>query len=316
MKLLNIQTALLIAAAVAFVACDDDDDYSAGKPTAADCPALTFGSDNVQSVEMDPADDTKVDITIDREGQTPAATYKIKVLTNTENIFDVPETVTFAEGQTEATVTVTFDDAAVGTSYSLEIGLEDDDVDAYSSDTYQTYSYTVVRVKWNTLGTGQWVEDFWYGFCASVEIQQRDDDPSSYRIVSPYTDDLIEAYGEGTGTYQQYLVFTLTSMDYVTWDECFYINTWELDYDQEIIGWMHSALSSSYADYDELSYAVRDDDGNILYFQICPFWYMDGVGGWAGSYCCYLAFPGYDLNSEGLIGEDGEPTGGFYYDEI
>ncbi len=276
--------------------CSDSDDFTAGEPTPAGCPALTFGADNTLSEELDPSSPTATTIKVYRGNTSGDATYAINVLTNSDDVFTVPQTVSFASGAAEAEVTVTFDNAEVGKSYTLEIGLNDADVDAYSSDTYTSFVYTFVRVKWNTVGTGQWLDGFWYGFWSEVEIQERDDAPGTYRIKNPYTDELVGSYGQAKGTYTDYLVFTL-SKGLVSWTTPIYINTL-YDGSIDIKGYYPSTLSSSLAASDELSVATTDDAGNIRYFTIAPYWYVDGVGGWGTDYPCYLAFPGVDLVTE------------------
>ncbi len=149
----------------------------------------------------------------------------------------------------------------------------------------------------NTVGTGQWLDGFWYGFWSEVELQQRDDIPSSYRIKNPYTNELVSAYGESAGTYADYLVFSLSKTGFVSWDTQIFINTL-YGGSVDIKGYFPSALSSSLEANDELSHVVKDEAGNIRYFVIDPYWYVDGVGGWGTGYPCYLAFPGVDLATE------------------
>ncbi len=188
---------LLIVAGLAFTACDDDDDYTQGKPTAADCPALTFGSDNSASEEIEPTEPTSYDITIYRNNATEAATYSIIVLTNTDDAFVVPETVSFGAGETATTITVTFEDTEIGKEYSLEISLADDDVDVYAEDAFQTYAFSVTRVKWNALGLCTYTDDFFTTFYGvgqvtwEVEIEERDDLPGYFRLVYPYDEKYI-----------------------------------------------------------------------------------------------------------------------------
>lgn len=300
MKLLNNKYLYLFLLGVCGIvaSCGNDDDYNAGEPTAVDCPALTFGADNVKSVELDPVEPTVATITVYREKKDDEASYSIQVLSNTEDVFSVPRTVNFASGATEAEVTVSFDKAEIGKPYTLEIALNAEDVDAYSSNTYTSYVYTCTRVKWNEVGKGQWLDGFWYGFWDEVTIQQRDDLPNVYRINNPYTNELVEEYEETTATYTDYIVFTLSKTGFVSWDSFFYINTFNTEEGAELKGYYPSALKSSLADLNELSYAEFDDDDNIRYFTIAPYWYMDGIGGWGADYPCYLAFPGVDLATE------------------
>lgn len=299
MKLLNNKYLVYIAVGLVgmFTSCSDDNEYAPGDATAAGCAALTFGENNVLSEELDPNDPTTATITVYRSNSDAQATYPLSVLSNTDNIFSVPQSVSFAAGAKEAEFEISFNGAEVGESYSVEIALDDADVDAYSADTYKSFVYTCVRVKWNTVGTGQWLDGFWYGFWSEVDIQERDDKPGTYRINNPYTDELVSSYGEAKGTYTDHLVFTLSKQGLVSWTTPIYINTL-YGGSVDIKGYFPSTLSSSQAALDELSVANTDDAGNILYFTIAPYWYVDGAGGWGTDYPCYLAFPGVDLATE------------------
>ena len=299
MKLLNNKYLVYIAVGLVgmFTSCGDDNDYTPGEPTAAGCAALTFGENNSLSEELDPTAPTSATITVYRSNSDAQATYPLSVLSNTDNIFSVPQSVSFAAGAKEAEFEISFNNAEVGQTYSVEIALDDADVDAYSQDAYKTFVYTCVRVKWNTVGTGQWLDGFWYGFWDEVEIQQRDDTPSSYRINNPYTNELVAAFGEAAGTYTDYLVFSLSATGFVSWTTPIYINTL-YGGAVDIKGYFPSTLNSSLSADNELSYAVTDDAGNIQYFVVNPYWYVDGVGGWGANYPCYLAFPGVDLATE------------------
>lgn len=287
---------ILLSSMLVSSCSSDDDDYAVGPEVAANCADLSFGSDNIYSLELDP-DVKSIDIQVYRSNTQASGTYAIKVLTNQDGVFNVPENVTFNAGEGETVISVTFDNAEVGKNYTLEIGFDDVDVNPYTASN-KTAAYTINRVKWNTLGTGQWLDGFWYGFWDEVTIQQLDTDPSTFRINNPYTNALVSAYGEPTGTYTDYLTFKLSSNGKVSWDKFFYINTIHSDYGVELKGYYPSSLNASVADSDALSYAEKDEEGNILYFQIAPYWYMDGVGGYGADYPCYLAFPGVDLATE------------------
>lgn len=290
-----ILAGILISSMLSLNSCSSDDDYTPGPEVAADCADLSFGSDNVQNMEVDP-DITSIDIQVYRANTQATGTYAIKVLTNQDSVFTVPESVSFAAGQEEAVITASFSKSELGKTYTLEVGFDDADINPYT-DTNKTFAYTVTRVKWNIVGTGQWLDGFWYGFWDEVTIQQLDEDPSTYRINNPYVNELVQAMGDTPGTYTKYLTFKLASNGRVSWDKFFYINTM-YDESTEIKGYYPSSLAASQAAYDALSYAEKDENGNILFFQIAPYWYVDGVGGWGTDYPCYLAFPGVDLATE------------------
>jgi len=50
-------------------------------------------------------------------------------------------------------------------------------------------------------------------------------------------------------------------------------------------------------DGDSESVVSKDDSGNIEYFELYPYYYMDGLGGF-GLYPVYVGFPGFDLAGE------------------
>ena len=291
-----ILAGMLLSCMISVSSCSDNDDFSTGPEIAADCPQLYFGDENIQSFEFAPTDPTStIDIPVYRTNVQDEGTYSIKVLSNQDNVYSVPETVTFAAGQHESFITVGFDITEIAKSYTFELGFEDTDVNFYK-DTKKFLVYTVTRIQWNTLGVGQWLDGFWYGFWDEVTIQQRDDDRSYYRIKNPYTNELVSMYGEPTGTYTDYFIFNLANNGNVSWDGILHINTL---YDgSEIKGYYPSYLSSNYAKDNALSTVTKDEDGKILYFTIAPYWYVDGLGGWGTDYPCYLAFPGVDLATE------------------
>lgn len=292
MKLNKIFMLVGIAvAALGFSSCDSDEEYEFGAPaTGNQLQAVTFGESNILSQELDPSDPTSIVIPVYRANADAAASVPVKIVSN-DGVFSVPETVNFAAGEKESSIKVTFDKAEVGTNYSFEIAIDDSYVNPYSSATRKTFAYDVTRVKWNSLGVGIWIDDFWYGFMDEVEIFQREDIPAAYRFKSPYTDEVTG----GGATYTPWINLNLTKNGYITWDKVLYINTFVDNYGAELKGYYPSALSSSLAASDELSYAEHNAEGGIRYFVVCPYWYMDGVGGYGTDYPCFLVFPGQDI---------------------
>lgn len=291
MKLKNIFLLVGITLSLCFSSCSDDDGYKWGAVASGNqLNAVTFGADNVISTELDPADPTIINVKVYRDKADEAVEVPIKVITNDGSVFVVPEKVTFAAEQKEAFIDIAFDKAEIGTTYSLEIALDDDYVNPYLSSTTKTYAYEVTRVKWKSLGKSIWIDDFWYGEVFEVELYQRDDKPTSYRFENPYTDE----YTGGNATYQKYIVLD-TNNGYVSWDKYFFINTFVDDYGAELKGYYPSALDEEEAASDDLSKVVLTKDDAIHYLTVCPYWYMDEVGGYGTDYPCYLVFPGQEL---------------------
>lgn len=233
-------------AACALASCGDDDyTYVAGEQEASDRPNVYFSADQESSVELDPTDATELDIPIYRpkSDATQAITVPLEVSVNTENVFTVPESVTFAAGDTVATVHVTFPNAVVGTSYSLEIDVPSDYMTLYKdmgSDWNISYGTTITRVQWNLVGTGTFTYTaFFSGDDAGLELYQRADKPEMFRIPN--------ALGGVNFTF--------------TWDQ----KTNEVSVNTFYIGYDHAKYGSVYLSDAGDSYF--DPETNIFYFN-------------------------------------------------
>lgn len=296
MKLNKFVLGFAVMAAFGFASCGDDFDFTDEPSPVCENDAVRFSDGNAAMTEIDPSN--PVFAVVVKRDATQAASYTLTVIENQENAFSVPSTVTFAEGEKEVSVPVGIsENAPTATDLSLTLSLQDDQVNPYKSEMAKR-TFTINIVKWNNLGTGQWLDGFWYGFWDEVQIQQRDDKPEIFRCTNPYTNELCEAYGESNhGTYTKYLTFELKKNGQITWEKYFTFNTM-YDDSNEIWAVVPSALTDNKAD-DAGSKAEFDEEGNIQYFTIDPYWYISGMGGWGpGEYPCYLAFPGVDLATE------------------
>lgn len=291
MKLNQIFLLAGIVAAGTLASCSSDD-YEAGAPaTGNQLQAVTFGEDNIVSVEVAPTDPTTYTFSVyrDESMSAEAASVPLKVITNTSDIFEVPATVNFAAGSDEAEVTVTYPKAEIGVTYNLEVEIDEAYVNPYKSS--PMYALELSRVQWNSIGTGYWW-DGWYEDIFEVEIQQRDDQPLMYRCTNPLVDDYVSIYAEygypyETGTYTKYLVFTTTKTGGVTWDDYFLFNTVYTGY-----GEIYALYVEDYADD---SFVQENEEGGIQYLQISPDYYMPAIDYEFGEYSCYLIFPGQEF---------------------
>lgn len=298
MKIFSKYMFIALTACFSFAACSDDDKYSPGEQESANRAGVYFPSANISNIELDPVAATEFDITIARLNTEGSIEVPIIVQTNDGDVFQLPETAVFADGDAEATIKVNFPNAEIGNPYKLTVTVPKEFISLYKKfDGGVSYSLNVQRVKWNMLGNGQWLDGFWYGFGEEVTIEQRDDIPNMYRVSNPYTNELVDSYGEIKGTYTDNYVFTVNKDATVSWEGALYINTINSQYGAEMKGYYPSSLSPSIAENDALSIVEYDESGNILYFTINPYWYMDGVGGY-GCYPCHIAFPGVDLINE------------------
>ena len=197
MKLNKIFTIATLAASALFAtSCSDDVAEYAG-PGSWDANAnyadvyfpVTSKTDMV-----DPTADPIATVQVARRNVTNAATVPVKVVEGAD-IFTVSN-AEFAAGDTTAIVTINYSKAEIGKPCKLIMTLEGADyVSSYSANT--AYTYTVTRVKWNSLGEGVFTDAYYFEESWPVEILQRDDDKSYYRIVDPY----YPTEGEGRSEY-------------------------------------------------------------------------------------------------------------------
>lgn len=335
--------AALVATALFTASCSDKDEYEGpGQWDANEGYNNVYFPTTSATESIDPAAPTEYTIEVYRRpehkytwGKTaegkdtllndeivsalPAVTVKPTIVENTDNVFTVSDAV-FAAGDTVSTVTASFPTAGVGSPYKLVVTLEGaDNVSSYSKNT--AFTYTVTRVKWNSIGTGVFRDDFWFEDSWPVEILQRDDDKSYYRIVDPF------------GSWEKYI--NRNEPEYVT-----YLNGTQSEYvelhvmkkgdqingvtlsDAGIVDWysictgyVHSSYNdvvwclhpqyianefgaSSYNSYDLFQYSYvteYQDDGSIGQICLAPYWYMLNTGGWnyTTEPTIFINFPGF-----------------------
>lgn len=134
-------------------ACTDEYDYTPAQQVNPDCIKASFTSDG-DFIELDTDALKSVTVTVTRENTSGEVTLALNVLRNDENVFQIPESVTFAAGQSTATFEIAFPNAEIGLEYTYCIALDDDVVDPYSSSTLASTTGTIQLIQWNLLGTG------------------------------------------------------------------------------------------------------------------------------------------------------------------
>ncbi len=161
MKLLNKYFLMAMAVCLSFTACsDDDDNWSPGpQEEGSGIAGAYFHNGNETLYEVDPTAETVFPVTVCRLDSVGALSLPIEVLTNDSNVFVVPEAVEFADGAKEATFNVRYDGAKEGVTYNLSIAVPQAQVSLYKEfDGAIDFSCSVVRIKWNEMGTGYFLD--------------------------------------------------------------------------------------------------------------------------------------------------------------
>lgn len=154
MKTINKIYLLSLMVLIAIMGGCSEDKYELPEPSPA-LPAGTIGayfpSTNVKVHELEPSEATEIEMTIARLVTDSAIDVPLVVLENTDDVFKVPATVSFASGAEEATFKVTFPDAGESKTYKLKLGLEGDQyVNPYGNVTPYV-STEVTRIAWEKI---------------------------------------------------------------------------------------------------------------------------------------------------------------------
>lgn len=191
--------ALLAFATVGMVACSEDATHEPGPAELEGCYGVYFPEASVLEtqgpmgeISVDPSEATVFKYYAYRENTEGQITVPVEVDKNTTDkdgnpMYTITEIV-FADGEDVAEFTVTLSDKAeVGVPYTLTLSVVNDPqyVKQYDTANKSTFSVTINRVKWISLGRCQFTEDLltsWWGFGFDpthptyfVEVQVRAD---------------------------------------------------------------------------------------------------------------------------------------------
>lgn len=125
--------ALAAVATFGFTACSNDDQYNPGDPS----DGVYFDGEGTLQISASPTE-TMFAVNVYRQGITGAATYKVDVTTENSELFDIPSSVSFAEGSNSAYFEIGYNAADLSSSetYTVELALDKDvPVCAYGSAT-------------------------------------------------------------------------------------------------------------------------------------------------------------------------------------
>ena len=317
-----------LASATLLTACSDDDDKYSGPGewnATADYANIYFKETSLTE-SVDPTAPTEASFKVYRRVQheytygkdaqgndsiigdkivtiLPAKTIKLDVLENTNNVFKVSD-ANFAEGDTVATVNVSYDGAEVGVPHVLKVTSSDPSLVSYYSNDI-TFTYTVTRVKWNSLGEGTWEDNYYIGFSGKVEIMQRDDNPMEFRVMHPL-DELLEKAkadenwdpAEFNGKQPEFVSLSVDKNGIVTFPY-FQSGCYNLTYGADVMI-IHPKDLSSTADASNWTFnkvlSYQKDGKTPGQIQLAPWYYMNGVGGYNRTQkdgTIIITFPGY-----------------------
>ncbi len=186
-----------LVAIFAMASCTTDDTYEVG-PVEGE--AVVFFPEQSTEIVVMPDEATEYEISVSRTDSSSAATYSYDVLDGGEGILFFGE-LSFAAGESESSILITFPEAQVGYTYTGSVAITDEEyAPTYKNSVLNftvTRSYTWELVKGdNGETTGTWTDAFIYSFWSgvsletkSVEIYEAKELPGFYRITNVYSAD-------------------------------------------------------------------------------------------------------------------------------
>lgn len=190
LNITGLGVALLVLGATTSCADDDKATYEPSAPLENQ-PAVYFAlGESSQSIEAG-EDDTQFDLNVYRAHTTGQETYNVSSESNGGNLFNIPSSVTFEDGEDCAKLTVTYvaTDLQQNFDYLFSFKLDGNDSPYYTTTTSVKLAY----IPWKSLGKATYWETFvgtFFGVAKptiyEVEIQEHPTMSGLYRLVNPY----------------------------------------------------------------------------------------------------------------------------------
>ena len=193
MKLNKILFSLMAAFSLLAVSCQEEIAYTPGEPDLEGCYGVYFPTQEAAGDHtMDPSEVPAVQFTVKRLKEDGNITVPVNVTASEEGIFQVSE-LTFADGQSESTITVTFDNAQPGVNYALSLEITDPQYALKYGANPTFISYTVTIERYDLLGMARYREDILTALFDipnlewECEVYTKETTPGIYYLKNLYT---------------------------------------------------------------------------------------------------------------------------------
>lgn len=221
MKLNKFFLGLLGGVAIMAASCSNDDDYEWASVSGAQ---VYFSDALPTQYEISPDADVCNDVLISRADASNEMTVNITAEQEEGSIYTIPTSVTFAAGQTDAVLPITYDPTKIEygkyETITLKIG------DGTTPWGISEYTFKIGVTDWVPFGTALYREDLLTTFFSvdnviyEVEIERNLLTEGLYRIVNPYGAAFpYNEEGDYDPNVNAYLTINATDPDYVYVEE-------------------------------------------------------------------------------------------------
>jgi hypothetical protein len=163
----NMRKILMSAFGIALLLTACSEDYpertESYKP-ASDVMSVYFPSSEGGTVEITPTA-TTYEVKVSRMDSTKAAVIPLKKSYDISGLFTIPSSVTFAAGQKDATVQITFPDLVDFRLYPIGLELDETYTNPYDSLVIGTskLALTITQTDWTNYAVGEFTSEFFDG---------------------------------------------------------------------------------------------------------------------------------------------------------
>ena len=330
MKSIIKYTLSFLAMSAMLLSCAKEDEHQPGEPEQDGCYGVYFPAQE-SKLTLDPADPTTATISVMRVNTKGGITVPVTV-SDTSGLFTASD-LRFEDGQSESTITLTFDKIGVGSTYLVSFEITDPQYASRYNSSPVAFDFSVIREKWNLLGKVGFTENFMWRFSVpqdhekAAEIYQNDNDKNLFRLENPFskrwtnfTDGsdwfVFRILKPGDVVFPGTKAETKITKKGLVYYEDFNTGFTNTNYNDKV--WlMHPGGFSAYLN-DEDSWSFNkvlqyQKNGLPAGVQIAPFYYMiNEGGGWDGSQqaSIVITFPGAVLTDYTIKAEAGETTDG------
>ena len=135
--------------------------FNPGEEEVSGCYGVYFPSQEATgSHTLDPTMAPQATFTAMRKNTNGAITVPLTVKASADGVFNVGD-LTFADGQSESTFTVTFPNSELGTTYNLSVQIDDPQYASKYQNQPIAFDYSCLRVEWVNFGHATFYEGWW-----------------------------------------------------------------------------------------------------------------------------------------------------------
>ncbi len=156
-------------------------------------------------------------VRLERHDASQEQTVSLEILEGDANVFNVPQQVTFAAGDTWTQFAITYKNLGEGQTYKLVIKVDDASTQTSGNPIGTTYTQTITALQYehgtgvfvdNALGGGAWYVDY--------KLANMPDETKKFVLLNPYTKDRVSTSPDEYGIYDgsPFASYKIADQDY------------------------------------------------------------------------------------------------------